>query len=526
VSATAPRALNLDAVRARARKLLDEGNAQEALDLVLGLLAQSELDRQRLLRKHLGKTSERVSDQQLSLLRELLGEATPPEIAPPEVELPPRAPAKRRRTSGHGRSRLPAHLPREERIHRVPEAERACPHCGGERVCIGYEESETLERIPASFLVFVDKREKLACHACEEGVVTAPAPDKIIEKGRPGPGLLADVIIGKYADHLPLNRQHGIYRREGVEIPVSTMVDWVAAVAASLLPLAERLAERILTAHVVGADDTGIKVLDGDTAGGSKRGHLWCYVGDAIDVVFRYTPDWSKEGPQSFLATRKGWLQADAYRGYDGLFNRPAATAVEVGCWAHARRPFAELALDGDARAGPIVELVKAMYEVESRATEDAVDPEERLRRRQAETAPLVEAVVARATEIRGRYPPSDPLAKAAGYILNQERALRRFLEDGRLRIDNTLVERRLRPVATGRKNYLFCGSDAGAERAAILYSLLGSCALAGVEPRAYLTWVLAQIEIERFPRSRIDELLPASWAKVCPDSARIPTSR
>lgn len=520
------RRIDLDKVRAQALTLLAEGKSAEAVEFVLTLLVQTEADRLRLLRKHLGRTSEKVSDAQLSLLRELLHEVQAPPPAPPEVGRPPRTTPPHERKKGHGRRALPEHLRREERKHRVPEAERPCPHCGGERVTIGWESSETLERIPASFYVIVDLREKLACPACEQGVQTAPAPEKAIEKGRPGPSLLADVIIGKYADHLPLTRQRTIYLREGVEIAVSTMVDWVAAVAMSLRPLAARLEELVLGAHVLGADDTGIKVLDKGAPGGAKRGHLWCYVGDGMHAVFRYTPDWSKEGPQAFLEKRRGWLQADAYRGFDALFARKGATAVEVGCWAHARRPFAELALANDARAAPMIEKIRALYAVERRATEEGVDAEERLRRRQAESAPVVDAIVAACCEIRGRYPPSDPLAKAAGYVRGQERALRRFLEDGALPIDNMLVERRLRPVACGRRNYLFCGSDAGAERAAVIYSLLGSCALAGVDPRAYLTWVLTRLEIERVPRARLDELLPASWAKVCPADARVPTSR
>lgn len=505
-----------------------EGKIEEALDHLLSVIAHLDLDRQRLLRKHLGKTSERVSEAQLSLLKQLLGDVTPEAttLPPPEAELPDEIRPKRNRKPGHGRRKLPENLRREENIIRVCDEERACPLCGRERTCIGYEERETLERKPAEMFIIVDKREKLACHPCEEGVVTAPAPEKVIEKGRPGPGLLADVIIAKYVDHLPLNRQRAIYLREGVDLPVSTMVDWVAAVAASVTPLVLCLESHVLRSHVVNGDDTGIKVLDRDEPGGSKKGHLWCYVGDRKYVVFRYTPDWTKEGPQAFLATREGWLQVDAYKGWDGLFNRPNAIAVEVGCWAHARRPFAELALDGDARAGPLIELVRKLYEVETRATHEDVDAAERLRRRQAESAPLVDTIVTACQEIRGRYPPTDPFAKAAGYVLNQERALRRFLEDGELFLDNTLVERRLRPVACGRKNYLFCGSDTAAERAAIIYSLMGSCALAGVEPRAYLTWVLTQLEVQRFPMSRIRELLPDSWANVCPESARIRPSR
>lgn len=528
--------LDLDDVRSQIERLIVEGRTVDLVQLVLGLLTSMqdrstflELEIGRLIRKHLGKTSERVSDAQLDLLRDLLGSGegeaseTAPTLPPPEAELPE---PKKRPQKGHGRKPLPEHLPRVEVEHRVPDAERPCPHCGAERVCIGHETSEQLEYVPASFRVIVDKREKLACGRCDQGVVVAPPVEKVIDKGRPGPGLLAQVVVAKYADHLPLTRQQKIYAREGVDLPVSTMVDWVAAVHGSVAPLALRIGELALASHVLQADDTGIKVLDKDAPGGAKRGHLWCYVGDATWSVYRYAPDWCKEEPHSFLKTRRGWLVADAYKGYDDLFTRPDATAIEVACWAHARRPFAELALDGDPRAGPILEHIRVMYAVESRATEDAVDAEERLARRGETSSGLVDQIVGMCGELRGRYPPSDALARAAGYVINQQRALARFLEDGRLPIDNTLVERRLRPIAIGRRNYLFCGSDTGADRAASAYTLLGCCALAGVDPRAYLTWVLTQLELCRFPASRIDELLPANWAKVCPPTARIHTSR
>jgi transposase len=536
-AATAPRPV-LDDVRAQARDLLAAGHAEQALDLVLSVLARTlddktrlELDRARLLRKHLGQTSEKVSSAQLSLLTALLsGQAPEPTAVPPLVELPPVPDKPKGSKKGHGRSRLPENLERRERIHAVPEAERGCPTCGDERRCIGYETSETLERIPARFSVEVHKREKLACGTCDEGVVTAPTPDKVIEKGRPGPGLLADVFVGKYADHLPLNRQRSLYKREGVDLPVTTLVDWIAAIVRSVEPVTEYLARRVLTAYVVHADDTGIKVLDGDAPRGAKRGHLWCYVGVERDgetcAAFRYAPDWKADAPRAFLDERVGWLVADAYKGYDALFTRANATAVEVGCWAHAPRPFAELVIAQDARAAPILELIRELYEVERRATEDRDDADARLRRRIEWSAPRVDHIVERCREIRQTCPPSEPLAKGAGYILNQEQALRRFLEDGHVPIDNTLVERRLRPVAIGRKNYLFAGSDAGAERAAAAYTLLGNCALAGVNPRAYLVWLLSKLELERFPMSRIGELVPQRFALVCSPDERVPTSR
>jgi transposase len=518
--------------------MLAAGKVAEAIELVIGLLSrlrdkntELELELMRLLRRHVGKTSERVAGEQLRLLFESVAAAeqseapaTPPDapLAPPAAELSEDKPKRK----GHGRKPLPAHLPRVVVPHRVPDAERACPVCGVGRECIGHETSEVLEFIPASFRVEVHEREKLACRVCEEGVVTAPAAEKVIDKGRPGPGLLAHVVTSKYADHLPLNRLSKIYAREGVDLAVSTLADWVAAVDTSLAPLAERIRELVLCSHLTQADDTGLKVLDDKAPGGSKRGHLWCYLGDAKWAAFVYTPDWRKEGPQSFLAERKGWLQADAYKGYDGLFTRDGATAIEVGCWAHARRPFFELFQAGDVRAAVLLEKVQRLYAVEAEADSEGDDDDARQRRREQYSKPVLEEIGRWCATTYNREPPKSALAKAIGYIVNQWQALSRFLEDGRLPLDNTRCERALRGIAIGRKNYLFAGSDVGAERAATIYTLIGTCALSGVDPLAYFTDVLRKLETGRFPASRIDELLPPNWIESAPASARVRPSR
>jgi hypothetical protein len=333
-------------------------------------------------------------------------------------------------------------------------------------------------------------------------------------------------VTSKYADHLPLNRLSKIYAREGVDLAVSTLADWVAAVDTSLAPLAERIRELVLCSHLTQADDTGLKVLDDKAPGGSKRGHLWCYLGDAKWAAFVYTPDWRKEGPQSFLAERKGWLQADAYKGYDGLFTRDGATAIEVGCWAHARRPFFELFQAGDVRAAVLLEKVQRLYAVEAEADSEGDDDDARQRRREQYSKPVLEEIGRWCATTYNREPPKSALAKAIGYIVNQWQALSRFLEDGRLPLDNTRCERALRGIAIGRKNYLFAGSDVGAERAATIYTLIGTCALSGVDPLAYFTDVLRKLETGRFPASRIDELLPPNWIESAPASARVRPSR
>ena len=315
---------------------------------------RAELERHRLHRRIAGK--------------QLLGETPPDEpLPPPAVELPPK-PTPKGKPRDHGRSKLPDDLRREERIHAVAEAERRCPHCGGERICIGYEVSETLERKPAELYVIVDKREKLACHPCEQGVATAPGPDKVIDKGRPGPGLLADVMVGKYVDHLPLNRQHGMYRREGVDLPVSTMVDWVAKVAASLAPLAARLEELVLAAHVLNADDTGIKVLDRDEPNGARKGHLWCYVGDAtyggLSLHARLDQAGRRTSSRDVRLDRRRCLQ----RGRRPL-KRTGATSIESLAGLMREDPLRSWRSTGDARAAPVSSSPRPVR-VEARATE------------------------------------------------------------------------------------------------------------------------------------------------------------
>jgi transposase len=529
--------VNLGEVRATLSQMLAEGRGEAAIDLVVELIGKLRDDNQdlvvqvaRLLRRHIGRTTERVSAAQLRLLfaeidpapAELVTQELPP--LPASGELSP--PAQHKAHQGHGRRPLPEHLPREVVEHRVPEAERACPTCGKERTRIGHETSEELEFVPASFVVKVHRREKLVCRPCEEHVAVAAAAPKVIEKGLPGPGLLTQVLVSKYADHVPLNRQRKIFLREAVDLAVSTLADWVKAADVALRPLADRIREHALHAHLLQADDTGIKVLDEDAPGGSKRGHLWMYAGDATWAAVVYTPDWRKEGPLSFLAERRGWVQADAYAGYDGLYSRRGATAVEVGCWAHARRPFFELWQGGDLRAHRVLSLIGDLYAIEEKATADGADPEERLWRRGQHARPVLQRLAHWMADTYEAEPPKSAMAKAIGYCVNQWEALNRFLEDGRLPLDNNLCERALRPICVGRKNYLFCGSDAGAERAATMYTVLGTCALVGAEPRAYLIDVFRKLEMERWPNSCIDELLPPNWIKSAPQAARVRPAR
>lgn len=518
MATTTPITTDLAELRSRLATLLAEGRVDEVLDTFIALLASMRdkntelaMEVARLLRQRTGRTSEKVDPAQLSLLLGMLASpAEPDAAAPPPTGTLPR-PKTQPAKEGHGRRPLPPHLPRVEVLHEVPATERDCPICGTERACIGHERSEVLEFVPASFRVEVHVREKLACRGCETAVTTAPAADKVIERGLPGPGLLAHVIVCKFQDHCPLHRLRRVYLREGVDLAVSTLAGWVEAGHDALQPLAERIRALARAAFLVQADDTGLKVLDRDAPGGSKRGHMWCYVGDGQHVAFVYTPTWRKEGPQGFLADRKGYVQADAYKGYDGLFDREGATAIEVGCFAHARRYFFETLQAGDVRAALPMKLIQALYAIEARAKELGLEPDARRELRQTEAMPILTTLGRWLAETYNTEPPKSPLAKAAGYSIRQWEALKRYTEDGRLPIDNTACERALRGVALGRKNYLFAGSDAGADRAATMYTILGTCALAGVEPVAYLRDVLVKLQGD-WPAARIDELLPARW--------------
>jgi transposase len=520
-------AADIKGITEHLRKVLTDGRVDEALGMVESLLAQlrarnTELELQILkLKKHqFGQRSEKVDPDQLALfLAQAQAESNEIdaavkailEAAGPGPETPLPAPKPRPR-QGHGRKPLPPHLPREEIILEPAAAEKICATCGGEKACIGYERSEVLEFVPATFKVIEYARAKCACRKCGDGVVIAPPAAKPIDGGLPGPGLLAHVIVSKYKDHLPLHRLSGIYARSGVDLKASTLGDWVTAGTDALDPIARAIWRNALGAHLLQSDDTGIKVLDKDHPNGVKRGHLWVYLGDGRWSAFVYTPDWKGEWPQSFLAERKGWLQVDGYAGYDDLFTREGATAIEVSCWAHARRGFVETLEAGDLRAAIPVELIRKLYAIERAATDAGEDHEARRARRQREAPPIIAALGKWMADTYNKEPPKSPLAKACYYAIARWEGLKRFLEDGRVPLDNTASERALRQVAVGRNNYLFAGSDQGGERAAIAYTVIGTCMLAGVDPLAYLTDVFQKLAAG-WPHRRLDELLPPNWA-------------
>jgi len=385
-----------------------------------------------------------------------------------------------------------------------------CPDCGAAMRKIGEDIAEVLDYVPARFRVIQHVRPKLACPACER-IVQLAAPSRPIERGMAGASLLAHVLVSKYADHLPLYRQTQIYAREGVELERSTMADWVAGCFWLIDPLVNALARYVISANKLHADDTPVPVLD-PGRGRTKTGRLWTYVRDDRPagsheppaVLFRYSPDRRGEHPRGHLAPFNGILQADAYAGFGHLYE--GGHIREAACWAHARRAFYELQQAHDSPiAREALERIAALYAIESEIR--GRPPDERAAIRQARAGPLLESMREWLRHTLSRVSKKSELAKAIGYVLTRWAALTRYRDDGRVEIDNNAAERALRAIALGRKNYLFCGSDAGGERAAAIYSLIGTAKLNDLDPEAYLRYVIERIGDH--PINRVDQLLP-----------------
>lgn len=458
-----------------------------------------------LCQRLFGKKSERVDPRQLQLALEQLANEPGPITEPIEMdsgETPVRGHARRRPM---GRRPLPGHLPRRRVEVDIADSDKHCA-CGEPRTRIGEDVSEKLEYEPASFIIVETIRPKYACPHCHEGVMQAPAPPQAVEKSLAGEGLLAHVVVSKYVDHLPLHRLEGIFARERIDLPRSTLCGWVADVATALAPIGEQLRREIVAADYLQTDDTTITVLN--ERGGSFTGRLWTYLEPlGRQVYFDATRTHERDGPAAWLADFRGALQADAYSGYDGLYQ--TGHVREIGCWAHARRRFVE-AFTIDTAAALMIALIQQLYEVERAAAD--LEPQARLALRQAHSVPLLGKIDAERQALARTVLPKSPLGDAVRYLTNQWMALQRFVQDGRVAIDNNRAENQLRIVAVGRKNWLFAGSFEGARRAALLYSLVQSCKLADVAPFAYLKDVL--LRLATHPHRQIDQLTPQRWAQ------------
>jgi len=466
---------------------------------------------EQMLRHRFGQRAERIDLNQLELFaRELL--RLPPDQPLEQVgESTGRRQKKEKKHTPHGRRPLPAHLPRERVEHDVPSAERGCQKCGLERQRISEETSEQLEYQPASLKVLVHVRFKYAClnPECEGSVITADKPWQPIEKGLPGPGLLSHVVVSKYADHLPLNRQEGILARQGVELSRSTLCGWAMSAAELVKPLYELMWAEVRQSKVVPTDDTTVPVQDRERTK-TKTGRLWTCLGDRGHpyTVFAYTPDRSREGPAEFLRGFSGYLQADAYAGYNVLYD--TGRVIWVGCNAHARRKFVEAQTSDPARALTALAVYRQLYEVERQAKERGLDARGRFELRQQKAKPLWDAFHEWLKKNALEVLPKSPLGEAIGYLLGNWEGLTRYLEDGDLEIDNNAAERALRLIVVGRKNWLFAGSDRGGRAAAILYSFTATCKRLGIDPFAYLRDIFACIA--GHPANRLAELLPDRW--------------
>jgi len=529
-----PQEPDLEAIRETLTSLVAEGRSGEAIDAAVAMLGQMrhmntelKLRIAQLQRERSGRRSEKIDPAQLSLMLAACGEAAQDTLEeelvdddPQDGEVIDESETVRRRPR---RRRRAQELPRDEIRHELPVEERLCDTCGEEMRHIGDDTSEILELVPAQFRVQEHHRAKYACPRCKETVKTAPGPAKLIDKGLPGPGLLAHVVQSKFEDALPLQRLRKIYHRGGVDLSVSTLCDWIEAAAEEARPVVDRIVEIALGSHGLQADASGLKVLDRDDPEHIRRGTMWCMVGDRKYVAFRFAPTGSGEdGPWKLFAGREGYLQVDAANIFDRLFNGERARAIEVGCMAHARRKYYALA-DSDPRVAYPLELIGKLYRVESLADRRGLSPEERKALRQQRSTSILERLNRWIVKTAVKEPPESVLHKACAYSINHWKALTRFLEDGSLALDNNFCELQIRSLAVGRKAYLFAGSDAGAERAAILYSLVRTCAVQGVDTFAYLTDLFEKLAAG-WPKGHVDELLPESWL-AARQSTPVPTT-
>jgi transposase len=491
-------------VIAAEKKASDRGLEIEALKLTIAKLQRSTF----------GASSEsgrKLLDQLELQLAELV-EGVAEDKASDQLKSPPTAAAEDKQPQKPARRPLPSHLLRERVVHPAPAA---CPCCGGSLRKLGEDITETLEHVPAQWKVIQHVREKFSCRRCE-AITQAPAPSHPIARGRAGPQLLAQILFAKYRAHLPLNRQSAIYANEGVELDTSTLADWVGACAVTLRPLIDEIRKHVFAAERIHADDTTVPVL---ARGKCRTGRLWAYVRDdapfgggaAPAAMFYYSPDRRGEHPETHLADYSGLMQADAYAGFNGLYvaGRKPGPIIEAACWAHGRRKLYELA---DLQKAPIaieaVRRIDVLFAIEREI--NGLSPEQRLKARRERSKLLVDDLERWMRQERRKLSSKTALAEAMDYSLKRWAALTRFLDDGRICLSNNAAERAVRGIAVGRRNWTFAGSDSGARRAASIYTLIETCKLTDVDPRAWLADVLARLADH--PANRIAELLPWNW--------------
>lgn len=498
---------------------------EQSMSVILKLSKEVLLAKQQALLQRLARTSEKLDPRQLELLASQLAglEAEEGEelqdrdgdLVDHEVEELIKE-AKKPASERPVRRKLPEHLPRQLNELDVDDDERTCPCCGAERAVIGREVREVLDIEPIRLRVQRYERLKRACPSCKDsGVVVAAPTDEQLERVMASPRLLAHLASCKYDAHVPLHRLQRLYGHMGLRIASSTLGGWIARTAEELEPVHRALWDELRSQPLVGTDASGLRVLDQDAPNNITLGTMWCYVGYPDDgprlCAYQYAPTGTgADGPWTHLVGQTGFVQADAANIFDRLFNGKVANATEVGCWAHARRRLHAL-VETDGRVAKPLQRIARIYRAEKAASVQNMSANERLGLRRRVSAQHVKWLHRWLKRTSGREPPASALGKACAYFLNHWDALTRFLEDGRLPLDNTEVERQIRALAVGRKNYLFAGSHEGARRAAVIYSLMRSCDLAGVEPTDWLESVLVRLA-GGWPQSRIGELLPHRW--------------
>lgn len=472
-----------------------------------------------LRRAQFGKRSEKLSGDQLALGLEDQDAAIAECSLLVEQSEEARAPARGRRSSDAPRPSLPPHLPRHE-IRILPQA-TSCRCCGGDLHQIGEDRAERLDVVPAQYRVLVTVRPKMGCRSCGDGVAQALAPKHVVPGGLPSEALLADVLVKKYADHLPLYRQSQILARQGITVDRATLANWVGRAAGYLKPLVELQKQQLLQSGRLFIDETTAKVLAPGN-GATKTGYLWAMVrddrghggADPPAIVYTYMPGRGAMWANKLFGDYRGIMQVDAYASYGqfGKADRPGGRSVLAYCWAHARRGFYDAAAknEGASIAQEALRRIGLLYEIEREI--QGCSPDERLTVRQARSRPIVEDLRAWLEEKRRRMFSGSPTLDPINYVFNQWSGLVAFLSDGRIDIDNNAVERSMRPIALQRKNALFAGHELGAENWAAIASLVETCKLNGLNPTAYLADVLARIVLKR-DGEQLDELLPENWA-------------
>lgn len=526
------------ALREMAMSMLAKGQAEDAVDVLVRAVRSLQQDNARLVRRlaaatraRFGRSSEKLSAEELKQLVLAFG-ATDEQAAAADPLVPvPKPPVeqggdhpveqrpKKKRPNHPGREQLSPTLPRTIELVKVPAEERKCLHCGTEMTCIDHIDTETVEFIPARIEVKVERREKLACTACKQDIVSAPRVSTQPYQRRAGASLFAHLVESKCDDALPVYRQQDQLRRLGFDIPLNSLYGYWDHATTLLQPVADVIVSTILGDPIVGLDDTKLDFLDPGDPRGKRRGHLWCFVGCGPFVGFTFTQTWQAEDIEPWVSAIDGFVQCDDYKGYgasvageDGIARVLVPPERRLGCLMHVRRRFHRAYLGRHLGAGLPLKLIADIYRVEARAKEERMDASDRLALRERESLPLLEALDAWVDEQTPKLLPASPLGSAARYAKDQRTFVRRCFTDGRFELDNGRVEREIREPAIGRKNYLFAGSAAGAERLAAAYTVVQSARRTGVPVRDYLIDVIQRLD-RGWPARRLAELLPDRWA-------------